>query len=254
MERFDRYTQNKMRTTDGCDVMLLYHYMKPQYVLDTIQKNRIKLATVTSLNDPYEMLPDVVTPDGRHAPIEFTRIRMREILKNTGILCLSETVSSPVMWAHYANSHTGATFEFEFAEKDLTKDDIIKVEYGHDRVQLNTEDAEKPDRIKTTIGKLIGRKGVCWEYEQEYRLVFPLQMDGVLMDEEGRFFRALPTALRRVILGVDCRVGAGPVQKALNLRGFDDIVVTQARLSEERFEVEVEPLGSTEGAKAKNHS
>lgn len=218
--------------------MHFYHYTKPNYVLESLIRNRLKIATLDSVNDPYEMLPCVKTQGGIAAPTCIVRERMRDILKETGMVCLSATAKSPAMWAHYAERHRGVAFEMEFPETELKKVNYVE----HDeRVVFAAERIVDQTNFKTFAEELIARKAHCWAYEKEYRWVFPLQSPGVFMDDNGRFFRHFPKELRRVILGADCTLNAGAVRKALNEVGFDDVLIDRARLSDRMFAVEIDP-------------
>ena len=217
--------------------MNFYHYTKACYVLSSILSNRLKIATLESVNDPYEMMPSVKVFG---APEPFCKVRecMRDILKNTGMICLSATVENPTMWSHYADKHTGVAFEMYFSEKDLTK-----VEYpcDNERVVLTPEDFENESKRNANFERLIKTKADSWRYEEEYRWVFLLSDPKLTIDVEGHIFRAFPTEWRRVILGVDCSLSEGVVRKALDVMGFDDVAVVRARLSDTKFAVVVDP-------------
>ena len=207
--------------------MRLYHYMEADYLLGSISSNALKISTMNSLNDPYEMLPANVS-----------REEMQEILKNTGILCLSKTVDSSAMWAHYANRHTGVALEFEFCDEQVAG--LFEVEYKRDRVRIAPDDDMSVQAVRNIIiERLIKTKDTSWSYEQEYRWAFLLTDEGVLTNEKGLFFRHLPQELQRIILGVDCQLQVEDVSRELKQVGFDDIVVANATLSNSRFEVVV---------------
>ena len=216
--------------------MFLYHYMEPQYVLGTILTNLLKLSTMDSLNDPYEMLPERVYSNGSHAPICLVREQMREMLKNTGMICMSEAATCPAMWAHYADKHRGVALEFEFTDAQMTA--LFKVDYLNERVVIGpNDDTNDKDIRKGIFERMIKTKATCWGYEEEFRWVFSLQDKGVLMDDRGLFYRHMPEEWRGVILGVDCELSEGVVRKALDSMGFTDVAVVRARLSDTCFEI-----------------
>jgi len=219
--------------------MFLYHYMNPQYVLETILKNRIKISTMDSLNDPYEMLPDFADPTGEQVPAYSVRMDMqKKILKDTGIFCMSSTISSPVMWAHYADKHKGVAFQFEFSASQAAG--FNRVDYTDKRVVIEPSDDLKDDTVFASIQKrMIETKAVCWCCEQEYRWVLNLDNEKVFVNKQGLYFRHLPEEWTSVILGVDCKLSEGLVRKALDQKGFTDVNIGKAKLSDTGFEIEV---------------
>ena len=224
--------------------MLLYHFVEQRYALESLTCNRLKLSTVSALNDPYEMMPDLPDHSSLRPPICYVREKMRDILKNTGMFCMTATVNSPAFWAHYGDKHKGVALELQFTEEQMTG--LFKVDYSDARVVIRPEDDLNIQSVREPIFKrLIGTKARCWSYEQEYRWVFPLQDSRVMMDENGLFYRRFPEELKRIILGVDTDIPEAAIRKALDSLGFADIGITRSKLSESGFDVLVEPL--TEG-------
>lgn len=220
--------------------MLLYHFIEPNYLIGAIVQNRLKLSTMDSLNDPYEMMPDLPDHNSLRPPICYVREKMRDILKNTGMFCMTATVNSPALWAHYGDKHKGIALELQFTEEQMTG--LFKVVYSDTRVVMRPEDDLKIQSVREPIfERLIRTKARCWCYEQEYRWVFPLQESQVMMDENGLFYRRFPEELKRIILGVDCEIPEGALRKALDSLGFMDIGITRAKLSESGFDVLVDP-------------
>jgi hypothetical protein len=222
---------------------MLYHFMESRFVLDSIGRNRIKLSTVNSLNDPYEMMPDLPDCSGQRPPICHVREKMRDNLKNTGMFCMTATVNSPSLWAHYGDKHKGVAFELLFTEEQMAG--LFRVDYSDARVVIREDDLKIQSVREPIFERLIKTKARCWSSEQEYRWVFPLQDSRVMMDKNGLFYRQIPEELKRIILGVDCDIPEAAIRKALHSMGFKDIGITRAKLSESGFDVLVEPL--TEG-------
>ena len=220
--------------------MLLYHFIESRHVLGSSINSRLKISTLCALNDPYEMLPDVVNDDAQRPPICYVCEKMRDILKNTGMLCMTATVNSPALWAHYGDKHKGVALEFLFSEEQTTG--LVKVDYSDARVIIRPEDDLKIQSVRERIlDRLIRTKARCWRNEQEYRWVFPLHNDRIMMDENGLFYRQFPEELKRIILGVDCDIPEGAIRKVLDSLGFVDIGITRAKLSASGFDVLVDP-------------
>jgi hypothetical protein len=87
----------------------------------------------------------------------------REICNKYKVYCLSEIPDSPLMWAHYAASHTGIGLEFDAQRSPFTpQTGATKVIYGrtypaHDVVAIGYEP--------------LVTKSADWSYEVEWRLV-----------------------------------------------------------------------------------
>jgi len=153
----------------------------------------------------YEMLPELkaiplhfamrdveefmATDDARQATAEGLRIFLesmrdgaapvrqaihRAFNENVGILSLSEISDNDLMWAHYAERHTGLVLCFNeqhtFFNQRRTENDefyfIRKVRYSDDPpVSLATIDGDV----------LLITKGTKWSYEREWRMLVPLK-------------------------------------------------------------------------------
>lgn len=154
----------------------------------------------------YEMLPELkaiplgfamraveefmATDDARQATAEGLRIFLesmrdgaapirqaihRAFNENVGILSLSEISDNELMWAHYADRHTGLVLCFDeqhpFFNRRRTENDefyfIRKVRYSD----------EPPVSLATIDGDaLLITKGTKWSYEREWRMLVPLRM------------------------------------------------------------------------------
>lgn len=138
--------------------------------------------------------------------------------KALGILCLTSKPDNLLMWAHYAESHTGMVIEFDtdnefFApifyqegkpdliDEDLMRDygHLIKVQYQSNRPNVVVSQVKGFDQLLV--------KGSDWEYEDEWRMLMPTsKANRVITNALGNqifLFSVPPTAIRKVILG--CR-------------------------------------------------
>ena len=220
--------------------MRLYHFIEPQYLLSSILKNQIKLSTIATLNDPYEMMPSFPEADGSFPPIHQVREKMLDMLKNTVMLSMTTSVESPALWAHYAAKHRGVAFEFEFSDEQMEGVHKVTCE-TNDRVAIGANcNLKDPAVFKTTIEQLIRTKAPCWRYEGEYRWIGTIQDIKVQVGKSGLFFRRMPEALKRIILGVDCDLPEVSIIKALKQVGFSDISIIRARMSDSKFEIIVD--------------
>lgn len=100
-----------------------------------------------------------------------------------GILSLSETPSSPVMWAHYADNHSGFLIVFDeqhpwFCAKMGYEDEfrhLRKVSYV-DRSELRyLADLQGQDIFYSKLAD--------WKYEREWRIIRPLQDSSAVLGD-----------------------------------------------------------------------
>lgn len=96
--------------------------------------------------------------------------------ENIGVLSLTEKPDNLLMWAHYARNHRGFAIEFDrehkFFYQQLGPADelryIRKVQYLDQRPNIRISTFEDATDIFLTKSK-------DWEYEQEWRIMRPLQ-------------------------------------------------------------------------------
>jgi hypothetical protein len=150
-----------------------------------------------------------------------------------GVLCLTTKFDNLLMWAHYANSHTGFVIEFdgdhpffkrEFLDvssltgidEELTKDygHLIKVDYQDQRPQISVSS------VKSFESFLV--KSREWEYEDEWRMLMPSAHADLVKDNQpfDTLLYKLPiNAVTKVILGH--RSSEGLYKEFVNLKASD---------------------------------
>jgi hypothetical protein len=155
------------------------------------------------------LLPQIV----EHLKPTFGRDFQERFGERFGILSLSETPTSLLMWAHYADCHRGLVFEFDASHlffHQRTSAGVIgklrQVVYAVARPAIVAYDPSVPaeelaDRL---IADLLLTKGVDWQYEREWRLIYPLDdLAGHPHSVNGRLhlFPIPRRALTAVVLG-----------------------------------------------------
>jgi hypothetical protein len=168
---------------------------------------------------------------------------MRDLtLADVGIVSLSRTPWSVLMWSHYAEKHTG--FMVEFKERTVfTKDQngtedkwlvTFEVEYVDERPSVSywgrTEEEE--------VYKIFNYKSKEWEYEQEERVIkyvggagpFPYEPELLANVVAGsnislEHFRILSDAIKRANKNRTHKIGLyraeiDPAKYKLNIPGF----------------------------------
>ncbi len=164
-----------------------------QYV---IPEQRMKVSRFADLNDPFELASNDI---GDKAIRLKTQAYITEAQKRLGLLCFSDNWESPVMWAHYANKHTGVCLGFDISDAYLTP-----VRYLEARILHQFSSEFVADNIQF-IDRMLYQKAKEWSYEREIRAI-------VLLDEPGRAIHHIPFGhdlqLREVIVG--CRNPLSP--------------------------------------------
>ena len=108
--------------------MRLYHYTHFDYGLDDIRNHHIKVATLDSVNDPYEWVPCT-----KEVPSDYAReFWYKKYGNKVGLICLCIDPDNPVMWSHYGDRHSGMVLGF-----DCALDQFKPVHYLDDRVSFD---------------------------------------------------------------------------------------------------------------------
>ena len=122
---------------------------------------------------------------------------------NVGILSLSEIPDNELMWAHYAERHTGLVLCFDeqhgFFNRKRSENDgfyfVRKVIY---------DDAPASSMASLDGDALLVSKGTKWAYEREWRMLVPLRdatRSLIIAGDTVRLFAFPSDALKGVIIG-----------------------------------------------------
>ncbi len=145
--------------------MKLFHFLKEEHGLSAIRDQRIKIARISELNDPFEFIH---FDTSSYVTQTVLKERRRKANQRFGLICLSERFDDPVQWAHYGDSHRGMCLGFEVAEANL-----IKVEYVESRASLDIFRNSLDLSIAEFLRQALSKKFKHWQYEQEHRLIVP---------------------------------------------------------------------------------
>lgn len=161
-----------------------------------------------------------------------------------GILCLSETPDSLLMWAHYASNHRGFVVRFDEAHPFFSATTIdgqslklSKVEYSQERPVLSSSTINSPH--------LYYRKSPEWLYEREWRLIKSLGRAAVVVNPDAEYPVHLFEVPREAITGV---ILGQAIPQELRIELFDIIgkefghgSIFQTALSKETYALEIHP-------------
>lgn len=106
-----------------------------------------------------------------HSPTpKFLNSIQERIRTAFGISCFSEKFDDPLMWAHYADCHTGFCIEYDYSPKKLNGNyGMLPVTYTTQRpIYYLNEIVFCAEEIAK---KLYSTKSAHWSHEKEYRLI-----------------------------------------------------------------------------------
>lgn len=205
--------------------MRAYHILPVKWGLKAIRDKRIKISRFADLNDPFELF-------GANLRNKSERVAFRrwksEINELYGLLCFSESWSSPLLWSHYGQKHQGMCLGF-----DLPDEKIVPVSYQDSRVELNVGAL-----TETTIMTILSSKYREWSYEKEVRIITDLtEMD----QHDQHYFADFGDSLllKEVIVGALSEVSRNDVEVDLVHAGLDTsrIELSKARLAFNSFAI-----------------
>jgi hypothetical protein len=135
------------------------------------------------------------------------RAEIRAVLEKLKLLCFSEVHDNILMWAHYAENHTGVVLEFTCIEKfDSAWGAAKPVRYRENMPAILDEDrlvrllsGEGTIATPELFEEAVFVKAKGWRYEREWRLV-----GGWEMEQEIEYIPFKPEEMTAVYLG--CRI------------------------------------------------
>ncbi|MEZ5415621.1 MAG: hypothetical protein R3F03_15045 [Opitutaceae bacterium] len=159
------------------------------FALDILLKQRLYCSDWRVLNDPLEGSFSYSYPtlsrSGNALNTDYfddlADLIVDEKMKKK-ICSMSATISSPLLWAHYASGFTGLALEFEIPDED---DRVRRVMYTEDPT-VDLCAGGEPGPLATHI---LSSKFRAWSYEEEIRII-----------QDEVWFR-LPNPVTRVICG-----------------------------------------------------
>lgn len=175
---------------------LLYRYRPPtNWTLNEISKQQIYIAKPDELNDPFECSARVVWDADllrkkfveEHAPkYGLSRLEAEkqfdahhrdwseelprstaELIKQTGIICMSAIPNSIRMWSYYAKAHEGICIGYNTKKRPFYM--AMEVKYQNPDTPLEAVAALKIDPTEVASHTTL-RKAEEWKFEQEYRI------------------------------------------------------------------------------------
>jgi hypothetical protein len=146
------------------------------------------------------------------------------------VLSLSTAKNNPLLWVHYADSHSGVAIGFNTNNTFFSE--IAPVKYLSERPHLSINRATATDSdMQCFARRILTMKNISWSYEEEYRLV---KLNSMLelsneLDQRGLpvFLSTFPIeSVAQIIYG--CRISPDD-QSSL------DLIISQRYSNVQRF-------------------
>lgn len=239
----------------------LYRYTPARYYnIRNIEKQQIHLSPNGAFNDLYEGLPRNVS--GPISPADVGKLGDLAY-----ITCMTETNQNTLMWSHYADSNRGVCVEYDLKLLSRPLFDItihlFPVIYTSERLLFKNLSSLLTDHMELKfdisqnavysgeeclddILPLFLSKGKCWEYEQEWRIIYTLkQMYDI--DDQTLYNGTIPfPCISGVYLGyrIDSEVRENIIEicQRLTEKEGRKISAYQAKLSERGYDILFEQI------------
>jgi hypothetical protein len=214
----------------------LYKYLPPKGIR-VLRSWTLRYTQPSHLNDPFEMRIPSVTPildplsgDLVDSLLDFDSqtIMYRQLDREFGILSLAADDASLLLWAHYAQGHSGFSIAFDTSHPSFhLLGEAKPVVYASTRASMHGH--EPPEEA---IGFFFV-KSVDWQYEREWRIVDLLDHCRDLGN--GIFVRDIdPACVAAVALGMATSRSLETRIRAA-LRGHPTIPIYRACLSSNSY-------------------
>ncbi|MGA2749152.1 MAG: DUF2971 domain-containing protein [Verrucomicrobiota bacterium] len=241
----------------------LFKYLAPsEEKLFFFEKSMVMVTPPLYLNDPWDFLPrkpkftkqemerlKANNPGLTNSELlaKYPPFFQREISKICGIVSLTEKPLCRLMWAHYAESHAGFVAEFDAPDGGQNYGRMMRASAVGPAIQVGYSPQVEPYMWdETDIFDACCTKHADWKYEQEWRVILPL-------DELPRFptitrcswlseqricWSFEPSRLRRVILGMRMKpVVMKRLLEMLRRNDFKDVKIQTTAVDPETGEL-----------------
>ncbi|MDF5775416.1 DUF2971 domain-containing protein [Pseudomonas syringae] len=149
--------------------------------------------------------------------------------KTIGILSLSATPVSPPMWANYAENSTGFVLEFDTAHSFFNGRRSDKDEFYYLREVIYADRQPSATMMDMPFDTFV-LKSRSWEYEQEWRMLLPLDTAckkfTTPSGDDVSLFSVPATSISKIIIGLNTKEQAiselvGALSKNGNFANID---------------------------------
>ena len=208
-------------------IMRVYYFTNEEFGLSNIINERLKVSLLDDLNDPFEFLGIDISDKYFRKAFKAGR---DQAAKTAGVICFCRDWNNPLMWGHYGDKHKGMCLGF-----DIDDIHIKEVEYFPGRVSPEIDMNKKFGGLTTEIvEKLMCIKFEGWKYENEVRVIVPLEE----RDSSGLYFTDFKgnMELKEIFLGPRSKLKVDQVAKYL-CSYESEVSVYKSRAAFTKYEV-----------------
>ena len=176
-----------------------------------LKNSEIWFSSRSILNDPFEF---------EHLSLKNASLEAQKYYaakqKELGLFCLTGSPLNKLMWSHYADSYGGYCVEYNVRNKGLIypviyDNTLPDLSESYQRFYDNKDNLSFSSFGKSKIEKDIIRlnypllsKDVCWDYEQEFRIIDSIQDEEIPKKGHLRKAQDYGLFISAVIIGTNC--------------------------------------------------
>ncbi len=220
----------------------LYRFLKFEGGLLTLESGQLRVSRWAKFNDPFDFSFGFdkncnLTVSQRKDAIERFKSRLG---KQFGVICFSRDSdegeqdpiwTNPTMWGHYTDNHRGMVLEFSADIADgFWKDHLWKVGYSDVRPKFPKEECSSSDgyNILKNAGKT---KASAWTYENESRLIVPLDDERLMFKNDDCFLPINSGFLTKIILGFKSPFDEESIRNLIVGKPYENVEIQRTSMS-----------------------
>jgi hypothetical protein len=191
--------------------------MIPPQMLEQISKMTIAqgLAMMPGFH-PKNLVPTIFSLSGAESGVNYSTTIRNSWQDRFGVLSLAQVCDNITMWSHYSKDHSGFVIEFNsenefFNRRKKPHDPIrclheVKYETVRPDIKLYNRELSEDEMLNYLAEKILLTKSIHWAYEQELRIILPLDETAKMIEKENQrihlhYFES--SVIKAVYLGVN---------------------------------------------------
>ncbi len=210
--------------------------METSFLESVNEKEEICLIDYIKFIHHYSMRNDTIDDFMNLLKISYiTTQPLVEIPKR--VACFSEKNDSILMWAYYADKHSGVCLEYTPMELDFSVAENIKLFNGLQKVYYseNQYNNRKYLRNGSDINNMFFNKALCWAHEQEWRLVIEENIERIKFPCLTGIYLGVNFRDKHANLTSDCNF-IKVIRAALKLQ--NKVPVYEAKTNNEKYAID----------------
>ncbi len=223
--------------------MALFRYLTIEGGLATLKNGTLKLTPPREFNDPFETcfgLDPGTAYSARDGGVK-AQANIRNLANERGVVCFSASHDLVLMWAYYAERHTGMVIEFDEHDSSFSRmygPSLEKVDYvpPDKRPLIRT----MPPYLDPADRAVLRVKSEHWSHEVETRLIYPLSFkevtQGTVNNQPAWFLKYPRSAVKTIFFGIRMsKEQKEEIAKNMAGWGFQKVRLVEMDLHPQRF-------------------